>query len=538
MPQQPNPLHLPTRRPKKPKTGRSLADPRQKRAPVPTRQERIRWGALPSPLDPCFVPWAKENQELADLCEGRLVSLLTDSPEFQSTIGPELQAITAGKQAGRGPRLAWTALDKEAVRLFMVASGQPTIRDALNVLAGWDHREGRLALGFDHVRPRTGGSRKDGSTVYLENRLPSRSTITHHLSVDLKLGEALKLYRELFYELARTTVALPEMEHACRLQGLDGTDQPIVRAAPIYPAGSHNNPDRQPVNQGRITAPNAGYRGRDKTNPNKLPVHGFHGVVQSTDNWLPLSVVVDKFGVGRGESNLGERALLAYAEEILPHHPNPNLVRVLTADGAFNSARVRGASHRAHLLLNAHFVSHKGNNEQEVRNHDDVRYPLDPVDPVQRGKYRNWALNGHREPVCACGATTIHTQVGTKPNGAPASRVIGRCQPCGSVSLTMGQWRDVQNPSKYQRVNFVNRERADLSVGNVLTYHDARSQVLGRLRFYHQEGLFGAIVRRFKYLVARDFRDPDEFELGLLIIFCFAHVLTHEFFRRKREGSA
>ena len=93
-------------------------------------------------------------------------------------------------------------------------------------------------------------------------------------------------------------------------------------------------------------------------------------------------------------------------------------------------------------------------------------------------------------------------------------------------------------PARYVQVHCSTRDAADLSVGNPLTYHDARSHILGRNRFYHQEGLFGAIVNRFRYLVSRSFRRPQEFELGLVIIFCFSHVLTQEYFARKRVDNA
>ena len=71
---------------------------------------------------------------------------------------------------------------------------------------------------------------------------------------------------------------------------------------------------------------------------------------------------------------------------------------------------------------------------------------------------------------------------------------------CGSITVTSGEWKLTQNPSTWKKITRTlkgDAEKADLLMGNPLTFNDSVAEAYGNQRFGHNEGRYGALATRF-----------------------------------------
>ena len=179
--------------------------------------------------------------------------------------------------------------------------------------------------------------------------------------------------------------------------------------------------------------------------------HGWNAVHVPTVTGLPLGRAVGPLQAP--ELDLVHEALIAYEANVVPHLESEGLA-VFSADGAFSQNALRRRLRALGIVENIHHVSH-GKDPKSLDNvakNDAKRIPI--------AGYPNWFTNGHRELKCACGAGTTFRRLDKDRHGRAIARVEGSCPNCKSVTITSGEWRFAQNPSRWVRVDPATRTRS------------------------------------------------------------------------------
>jgi len=108
---------------------------------------------------------------------------------------------------------------------------------------------------------------------------------------------------------------------------------------------------------------------------------------------------------------------------------------------------------------------------------------------------------------------------------------------CGPIRITSGDWRRVQNPDGFVRINPMDKaslKHADLAFGNPLTYRDSRAVAYGRNRYAQGEGLHGSATTRWNLFKDKAYyRRLNQVRLDVLLTYCLMHGLAMEA-RRQR----
>lgn len=483
-------------------------------------KRRLRFGnGLPAVTDG-RTHFSKTKQErLRRLSAAEMTKLVMRTFAFRSIVGPELDAIDATDHPGRScRRRAYSAWELESILLYGRICAATSTKQCLKELAS--DQQGRRLLGFTRQRvPRKVGLRTR------HTNLPGETTLSVFLNRRWDEEARRDAYRQLELALRDELLRLPELEEESLSLYLDGFCIDTHYTAPIY------DPETKAiVNADKITAPTAGYGGR-KSDSNPKGGHGWHVVTVMTTRG---TVLVHETGPRNvSEMTLALRVIERLRREVLPRLGGRK-IRVLTADGGFSSPQIREALQKAGILANTHYASHadkeSARRNAEKRNRD--RIPL--VDGGVNPSYANWFANGHRELVCACGAGRSERAVELGKRGL-SSRVKGRCEKCGNVSITAGQWRLSQNPRKF--VPTQPGEEPDLSLGNPLTYNDPLAARYGNARFGHNEGFHGMLKTRFHFNSKRWFRRIEQAETDAAVVFSIIHTCAlhvHEKSRRRR----
>jgi hypothetical protein len=258
--------------------------------------------------------------------------------------------------------------------------------------------------------------------------------------------------------------------------------------------------------------------------------HGFNMVAVSTSTGLPLTYRLTPLATkGHGEA---DTALAMFREE-WQRDVAPLLdpeIAVLTGDAAYCKQELRAQLRQAGILENCHRVSH-GRSDTNKRNQRRTR-----AREYQIEDYPNWRANGHREIYCLCGDYKLSRRVSRNRDGEVVSRLEGECKKtCGSITITSGLWRAVQNPRRFVRCQPGEEGQADWSFGNPLTFNDPLSAQFGKNRFGHGEGFHGHLQTRFGLLKHKAwYRRREQAQLDFLMVFCGMHALAMEQRRRAK----
>ena len=360
-------------------------------------------------------------------------------------------------------------------------------------------------------------------------RLPSEATLSRHRA-RFGSGRRATKYLELFKRLRDENLAADETRAESRLLYLDGSPVLTHYQAPVYDpkTGKVKNGGVSKRGFTQITAPDAGYlphsAGFDKTGS------GWNSVTIVNETGLPLAFSLPPLNASERTTALD--LIRDELEEVIGLLGEREL-RVLTADGGFTKGELRRELRKLGIVENIHPVSHADSDRARANaaKHDKRRYPITGY---------KWFTNGHRELKCKCGKGTTAKRVTLGPKQTAIVRVEGHCGKCGNITITSGDWRLAQNPSRWVRINPQNPdERPDFLMGNPLTYNDVVASEYGNGRFGRHEGFHGAMATRFQILKQkRWFRRRDQALTELAMTFCVMHSVALEQRRRVRVAQA
>lgn len=480
------------------------------------RKRRERWPEnFPRPSNG-EVPYAQCRVELDGYSAAELTRIILDDESWREVMLPILRAVDAERRCARahGPDPRYLTEELEAVLLFKMVSGLETVKDAVERLAG--NPQARALLGFDRARnqdrPANMGRRrvKNGARRCLVDGVPSESTLSRH-SEDFGEERRLAAYKAFHKHAKERHLATPELHAASRLLFLDGTEITVRYTCPIIDPKT-----RKVVNKKRVTCPDGGYVPADGDRGG----HGFKLLIICAEDASELDYSLIKIHDAEVTTAI-ELVTSSFGPEILPQLGDP-ILRVTSADGNFTSPHLRAALRQYGIIENIHTVSHR--HEQSSLENAAKNNKFE----IKIDGYDNWLSNGHRELRCVCGSGTISRRVDLDSKGCVRSSVEGRCRTCGSITITSGQWRRAQNPSRFVRVDPSNPfEERDYLFGNSLTFNDPLAGVYGKLRFGREEGMHGHMTTRFGLLLPdRPFQSKAEAETAVAGVFAITHVLA------------
>lgn len=459
-----------------------------------TGLKRLRYGTLPRPTGDGCVPFSKIRNE-RDETEADWTLAFITSPAWQEVMVPILHDLDGHRSPrGRHNRRRYTSHELEAVLVFQRVAGLTTYKEARRLLASDQHRYTRRMLGLTRSRGRATRGNPDR---HRREGIPSEATVSRHKT---RFGEATRaLVYEALLQRLREQAALVFDEEASVLY-MDGTLVLTHYTPPKYKRGNG-----ELTNPGRVTAPDAGYR-NNKQSPDK-----------NCQGWT-LVLLVDQRGICLGhkiiklheaEIDVGISILDTYAQQISPLLRRR--VRVLVADGAYSGPRMRAAARAAGLVESCHPVSHadRETSRTNARKHDALRLAIQG--------YPNWYANGHREIHCECGGASLSRKAWLDSHGRGCTRVEGRCETCGTISITSGRWRRAKNPDRFVRC--LPGEEPDYLFGNPLTFHDPMASEYGYDRVGRQEGFRGQLATRFRLIHhSRWLRNLDQVRAGVALV--------------------
>lgn len=444
----------------------------------------LRWAPYPEPPESGRTPYGRRNPELGNLSPLERTRFYVESKAWEQIARPRLKALDEQRDP-RGRQPEWSAEEKEIIIIYgrMCGIAATSVEKIRRCLLG--DRQAREAFGF--TRPRQG---RRGQAIGIDDFLPKQGTLRSHLR---KLGDAEReqMLEDVERALRDQYLEIPEVREELRLLHMDGFPIRTRYTAPIYPGKSRRErrvhaPRRRPVNEKRITAPDAGFMWSQK-NLGKVGGHGWKTVPITTNDGV---CVARTTGQIQDEQTLAGQVLDQFNEQVAPKLC-PDKIHVLSADGLFNSRGVRAKCRAAGIAENIHHASHTKQDVSKQRA-DALKRERIPLVHPSNPTYDNWFATGHRELVCSCGEGRVEKPA-KRHNGSIVLAVVGRCKNCGTVRIQSGRWRLAKNPKRFVLCLPGEYADADLSLGNGLTWSDARSRVYGFDRFGLQEGFFGTL---------------------------------------------
>jgi hypothetical protein len=488
------------------------------------RKRRARFGPLPEPPAEIRSPYAKRHHE--DFDAGEAIAWMMTRPEWEETIGAECDAVEAERPT-KGPTPSYSTRELEGVLFFGVIEGIRTYRATRDRLAGDRGARARKALGFDQPR-----ERRCPRELKLYAGVPSEATISRHRA-RFPYERRLAAYGRYFDRVRQTNAQDPELREGLRIRGMDGSAQPTSFTCPRV------NEDGEIVNATQVTCPEGGYVGKSAS-PEKQG-DGFAVVVEHCINQLPWSYHHGKIHMGEREAAM--LVIEDFARNVKPY-TGERFLSVLTADSNFQAPALRAALNAVDVVENIHDKSHAQGREStdtEVKKANRAVLDIDG--------HPNWYANGHRELKCRCGKASIGKKAGLDERGA-YSRAEGKCENCGRVSFTAGEYkvvRDSRRPNSDPRGQLKLRkvepgdpdQVRDWQFGNPLTFNDLVAARYGDMRFGHGEGFNGTMVKRFKLLKTKGYyRTKAQAELHCVMVFAGVHALTMRQQLRKRAAAS
>jgi hypothetical protein len=467
------------------------------------RKRRLKWGALPQPAPQATLGWGKRRDELKGVTAAELTRMILGSDEFEQVLGPRLDEIDARVTGKRGHPVRWQARQLEAVLVYRRVSGLATVKRTRERLT-FD-KAGRLLLGFGED-------------------IPSEPTVSRYIRKHFDEATRSELMKELERRLRFKVAQLPGFADEAKILGMDGSKVDIRYTPPIPEFDKKGKPTGRIVNEDKITAPEAGFIG---SGAGDHAGKGFQLVAVVTEHGTPLAWEISK--LNQDEYSAGSRVLGSYEREILPRFADSHF-SVLSADAGFHSNAIHRQLQSLRIVPNIHGASH-AERESSQANAAKLNRSREPLHDPLKPHYANWFVNGHYELNCQCGAGRVERSVKVK-NGRLQIATVGRCLSCGNVRVTAGNWRRVQNPTRWVRC--MPGEISDHSYfGNPLTFNDKVGQAYGDGRFSWGESFHATMSKRFGLLKENCWlRRKAEVETEFAIAFSAIHSLVMERQRR------
>jgi hypothetical protein len=540
----------------------------------PARQRRNRRGKYPERLDRA-VPYAKSNEHLKAYAEEGILETFLKSPAWQAVMGPALKAHDEKTRYKNGKvEPAYEAWQLEAVLLYQRICGFGSYKRTRTVLASDVGAGARKLAGLNKKR------NKD-KVMKLRDGVPSEATMSRYrmsfapdqsLPTFERQRAAFKARGELYAKFEQVLLEEhlkdPELRKEARLLYMDGTAVHTHYTCRITKKGEvQNDEPRRREKCGRVRVEdeqgnvvwdgvpndeewarieanggpgqrywtitsNGGFLGY-KAGRNRAG-HGWNLIIICTQSGVPL--VWRVVPLNYSEKRAGREVLGDLGERVMPHlGPRDEGETVLTADAGFTGNRTRKACRKIGIHENIQLVS--GSDSARSKAHRAKRDKQ--VIPFKGKKHKDWFTNGHRELKCRCGKAHIFRRPGRDKDGAAVCRVEGSCENCGSFTVTSGQWLLAYNPMQWVQVMPWERERADLLLGNPLTFNEPLAKEFGQGRFGQQEGFFGAMSRRFGVNNGKRWvRWGEQVELEVSMTFCVMHVMAMEQRKLAADGAA
>ena len=498
------------------------------------KPRRARFGKLPKPPQPgdVTVLYGKLQESLSHLSDGDLVMTVIESDAWQGTLGERCRELDDAANVRR----AYTHEECEKALLYQRLLGKRTYRAARDALCSAETGAAltRARLGFDRPRDHVGPTRH---LHHAKNKrldgVPSEATMSRYRTARFPESERAELYAECFMRLVEEHAAkFPEFREELRVIGFDGsTHKTIYRPRP---ARDENGQVITDPTTGRPVQRIKGWEGGSLVSeaaPESKRGHGFLTLTGHTGEALPISCRTVRIHDAEVE------CLLDAAKHDLPRIRalmRPDAIGVSTMDGAFAAPRVRREMRAVGFVENTNRVStsHRASAE---RNRARQKKSVSQIEG-----FANWRVNGLREIFCMCGAGHTRARPSMKANGHASIAVEGECANCGPIHITSGDWRRVQNPNHYVRINPSDAAQvasADLLFGNPLTHSDARSAQYGRNRYAQGEGLHGTAATRWNLFKDRAYyRRINQARLDVLLTYCLMHGLAME--NRRQNAQA
>lgn len=486
-----------------------------------SNQRRRYSGGLPVPTSG-EVPYAKCRPELKDLTEAQIVRLVLECKPWQEKMVPQLDAVDERRTVKGKEEPVYSAHLLESLLVYQQACGLRSYRETRDRLASDKGAEARELLGLNDVRRYRNKPGK--RVVRLMEGIPGEATMSRHR------GRFDDAYRaDVIEECIELVVAEhlqdEDFRDEVRASNLDGTHLLTHYTCPII-----DKKTGRIVNDENVTCYDGGYIGADSS---KGPAHGWNLISITTTTGLPL--VHRLVPIHYSEKDTGLELLRDWERKVLPHlgTPDERELVVLSADGGFNKPLLRAKARELGILENIHTASHG----KKPASRGNATKKNNKVIPFDDPKYKHWYANGHREVFCECGKRA-KKRLERDSKGRVIARVEGKCDKCGSITITSGQWRRAQNPDRFTRcLPGESDAKRDWLLGNPLTFNNLEAGEYGRRRFGHNEGFHGALVSRFQLVKGkRWFRRRDQARAATAMTFLIMHVVAME--QRKRERAA
>jgi hypothetical protein len=495
----------------------SLRDTLRERLKRLQRGERPNWSAAPKPSDDTEVLYANKRPELKRRDPSEYLVWVYETDAWQEIMVPVLDGVEeqwCRRRNGRGTAIRWTSHQLEAVFFFRYCCGKLSIRGARKALTGED---GVAACASIFADPK---ARRGGSAAKRSQGVPSEAGLSRHRK-RLPDERRVELYRCLFERIVTEHLEkYAEFREECRLLDLDGC---LMRTC-------HETPLLQKLPDGFIGPPRCfnvekvlcwdGGRIPEGSSPDGHSGSGFnHQAITTSDTGLPVAIKVNAFH--ESEKDAGVQLVTEYGERVRPHM-DPDKIAVLTADGGFNTPRLRRACIDAGIAENCHWHTHSIT-ETKVKSIEKLSAEAWRIDG-----YPNWRANPLRELFCVCGKGRTSRKL-TMRGGKAIVRTVGECRNCGSICITRGKWRMVENPNGFARMQPGDPpEAADWMFGNPLTYNDKLSRIYGGGRFGHNEGYNSSLANRFRICsdTPRRIRTLDQAEIEAYGVAIVQHAIA------------
>lgn len=488
---------------------------------------RRKLDTMPQPPARTTFSWGHEREGLAGLSGAEIALKVIQTRAWQEVIRPACEQLDREQPGRPGPKRVYSAEELEIVLLYGTICGGKLTSEIRDLLAGDRDGEARRLFGFDQARWTHHHQR-------LLAGVPSVATLRRHLRRFTAAGRA-EMFRAAFPEALAEALEERDFHEGARQLYMDGTSLFTHFKAPRYhEAGDgrkrlSNRPRfERDQKTGEIirdpktgqpkkrlsgyTARDAGYRADGKDS--HKGGDGWQAVLLMDVDGLPLSYSLGK--ANDDEAALAHQALDFYEEHVATklHRAREEDLAVLTADANFNRQPIKRRLHDQGIAPNIHNASHAKKRVANAKRLAKVRYPV-------RG-HEKWFATGRFELTCACGQCRLEKRAGRDRRGKAVMRVIGKCQSCGRITITAGNWKRadrkaLQTELAAQQATapektgvtistkswMVPLERGDdpddaeWMFGNYLTYDNSDAREYGCDRFGYNEGFNSALANRF-----------------------------------------
>lgn len=470
------------------------------------------------------------------MCPGDTVLAFEATHAWQQVMVPVIDAVEErrraprpGEHKRRGNPSQYTAHDFERMELLRRVLGKTSTEKTRDWLSSDRAKRTRELFGLDRDRVVIGGKAR-----VLMAGIPSDGAMSDYRVKYFNTEARAAVYQLLTrFLLVEKLLASPWAQDELDLIFADGSKLETHYTPPKMRGGvvcnAEPRPDRNGVMRCPITAPDAGFIPNKGSNADHAGA-GWNIMFIST---IKGTVLAHRcVPLNRSESGTLTTMVDELGEVLSSFEKR---VRVLSADGAFNSRELRRKLHDIGVVDNIHLSSHgtkKKGTEKSVKQRDDKEWRFEGS--------QTWFADGHRRLYCKCGKGTLVRRIHVDAQGKAVVASQGKCaHGCGSIRVQAGRWRVSTDGKTFRRIRPGEQDSADWTIGNPLTFHDEVSASYGVPRYNAQEGMFGSqFTKRFNLLRnKRWFRTQAQVEMEVAMVISITHVLSIERYRRMAAAS-